>query len=525
MGRLSIMMSQKEEKNLFGSRSAPFEDGTGSQDAKVAPSLANDDKEEKYSNETVESCSTHPDDSDGEVNFIPGGALAASDPIAVPNVADKVAEPIAVPVSPEDIEREVQARILASAVLARSVEETPHDHDLEDNSSALKSGTEKTLHSGRSWNWIVVTWMVILVLVGSSIGIVLSRKNSEMAALSTPTSAPTSSATEPQAPNHNKLLDFLISLSYDKGAALKDLSSSQYLAFSYILESNIYGTPKWLDRDVLQIYSLATLYFNTNGPGWTNNDGWLASPDVAHPCTWHGVQCAADVVHPCTWRGLECDYSTNHTSSGNRRLGTYESKRQQQVRRLVADAAADSSNTAPIVSGIGDIGGLISMLERVNSLPQSFTIVGLHLPYNGLDGFGLVELTYLVTLQAIDVSGNNFNNQPLPLDIMFLSILEHVNVSNARFGEPLATLGFLAPKWNKLQTIDISRNNISGTLPPDFGVMLSLKVLVADQNPRLTGSVPDNLCQLANLTRVTVDCDLVLCSCCTPHCVANGTRF
>ena len=34
--------------------------------------------------------------------------------------------------------------------------------------------------------------------------------------------------------------------------------------------------------------SLESVYFETEGPSWTRNHGWLANAD---PCTWHGIRC------------------------------------------------------------------------------------------------------------------------------------------------------------------------------------------------------------------------------------------
>jgi hypothetical protein len=36
--------------------------------------------------------------------------------------------------------------------------------------------------------------------------------------------------------------------------------------------------------------AVVALYNETDGPNWTNNDGWGVDPD---PCNWHGVICSA----------------------------------------------------------------------------------------------------------------------------------------------------------------------------------------------------------------------------------------
>ena len=38
---------------------------------------------------------------------------------------------------------------------------------------------------------------------------------------------------------------------------------------------------------------MVSLYQSTNGPGWTHQDGWLATNT---PCSWYGVACEAGHV-------------------------------------------------------------------------------------------------------------------------------------------------------------------------------------------------------------------------------------
>jgi LRR receptor-like serine/threonine-protein kinase ERECTA len=104
------------------------------------------------------------------------------------------------------------------------------------------------------------------------------------------------------------------------------------------------------------------------------------------------------------------------------------------------------------------------------------------------------------------------------LEVVLMRNLQVCNLSNSAIGGRMPPLGFLASTLNHLEVIDLSRNNISGLLPPDFGDMLSLQVLDLDQNPFLSGSVPDKVCQLSNITRVRVDCEHLSCGCCNPEC-------
>jgi Leucine-rich repeat (LRR) protein len=42
--------------------------------------------------------------------------------------------------------------------------------------------------------------------------------------------------------------------------------------------------------------ALIALYDATNGPGWTDNSGWVTAT-VGTECTWYGVACVADLVN------------------------------------------------------------------------------------------------------------------------------------------------------------------------------------------------------------------------------------
>jgi Leucine-rich repeat (LRR) protein len=416
--------------------------------------------------------------------------------------------PITAFVSTDYIEHAVRARILEESVVASTVENVPTDlvkNQQESGSNSptgVKSDTMKNPWSLRSWRCLAVAAVIVVALVGGILGGTMSGTNSSTSTRAAPASSPAPSESALQ----QKLLDFLASFSLDNGTSLNDATSPQHSAYTYMIEVDMHRTNATFDRDVLQIYSLATFYFSTNGPkAWKKSDGWLEAPDIAHPCTWHGVLCDEYVGAPAAPDG-------------------------DRVRRLARDWEASRLFGANLRRNLqlgeerAAFANLLSMLERMQTLSQSFTVVGLSLPNNGLDGFGLIELAYLTTVVSIDMSGNNFNGQELSLDAVLLSDLKYVNVSNSNFGGDIASLEFMSSTLSQLEIADISQNNVSGTLPAELGDMPNLRVLVAEQNPLLAGSVPEKLCQLDSISRVTVDCDLLSCSCCTPHCVSNATN-
>ena len=106
---------------------------------------------------------------------------------------------------------------------------------------------------------------------------------------------------------------------------LRDDVRSKYEALKLSFIANIYGTwdypmescePAnqallWLatvvsddETDLTQRFVLATLYYNTDGPHWTNDDNWL---EQIVPCTWYGVTCAGNVVSTLDLENNELD--------------------------------------------------------------------------------------------------------------------------------------------------------------------------------------------------------------------------
>ena len=125
---------------------------------------------------------------------------------------------------------------------------------------------------------------------------------------SAPTAKPTLSPMTPEPSNasptpkkQDVILDTLFAaISLDSFDALDVFESPQATAVRWIMEdsylhqlideSNHQRRRRFLQETVdistriLQRYALATIYFATGGPSWTNRSGWLSSD---HECNWH----------------------------------------------------------------------------------------------------------------------------------------------------------------------------------------------------------------------------------------------
>jgi hypothetical protein len=118
--------------------------------------------------------------------------------------------------------------------------------------------------------------------------------------LAAPTDAPTVATTVPLPPFADcatlprdealqKILAEITDLSF-----LNDISVAQGKAVDWLLNSDPAEIDPCTFPTVVQRYGLATLYYSTNGDGWTNNSGWLSG---ANECMWTGISCETDKVN------------------------------------------------------------------------------------------------------------------------------------------------------------------------------------------------------------------------------------
>ena len=85
----------------------------------------------------------------------------------------------------------------------------------------------------------------------------------------------------PQQPSSSPgLIEILSAVSLDKGTALKTNSTPQNDAFLWLANNTNLGT--YSSEKKIQWYSLATVYYSTNGNNWINKSGWLSDDDECH---------------------------------------------------------------------------------------------------------------------------------------------------------------------------------------------------------------------------------------------------
>jgi Leucine-rich repeat (LRR) protein len=175
--------------------------------------------------------------------------------------------------------------------------------------------------------------------------------------------------------------------------------------------------------------------------------------------------------------------------------------------------------TGTIPSILGSLIQLTSLELRSNDLTgtiptslESLTqLTILDLSANGLNGTILSSLDNLVRLKKLYLSNNDLSGtissslgNMVALTALSLWGNELTSTIPSSLGELL-----------KLKVLHINSNDLIGTIPTTFGNLSLLQDLRLNNNTQLRGTIPSNLCSLN--VRFEVDCDNIVCSCCTDN--------
>ena len=105
-------------------------------------------------------------------------------------------------------------------------------------------------------------------------------------------------------------------------------------------------------------------------------------------------------------------------------------------------------------------------------------------------------ITVYSQLLALHVGGDN------RLNSLSLS-------SNQLTGTIPSTFGNLT----QLNTLSLSLNQLTGTIPLTLGNLVQMNDLHLNNNPLLAGTIPSTLCSLSGIT-IRIDCAFIICMCC-----------
>ncbi|CAJ1947855.1 unnamed protein product [Cylindrotheca closterium] len=214
-------------------------------------------------------------------------------------------------------------------------------------------------------------------------------------------------------------------------SVLTNPSRPQGKAFAFLLNYDPYFQGSCSTTGLKERYILMTLFFSTKGEYWSRQVGWCGG---TQHCTWSGVSCSSSG----TITGIEL--ATNNLS------GT-----------------------------IPEEFYALQHLQRINLFANS--ILGT-----------IPNFSTLYNLKEIDLQNNLLTGNAFPTSLP--NGVTHYKVSGNNLSGTIPTS--ILDKWTQLQTLWAGNNQISGTIPTQFGRLNRLTSLYLYEN-RLQGSLPAQL--------------------------------
>ena len=231
---------------------------------------------------------------------------------------------------------------------------------------------------------------------------------------------------------------------------------------------------------------LPALYEATDGPSWTESEGWLTDAPLGD---WHGVSTDDEG----RVRALQLS-SNGLTGEVPAELGNLASLVVLQLHDndLTGEIPAELGNLASLT--VLDLGSNGLTGEIPAELGQLDSLVLLYLWLNDLTGEIPAEFGNLASLNVLDL-GHNGLTGGIPAELGNLASLEVLNLGrNGLMGEIPPELGNL----DSLNVLDLGHNGLTGEIPPELGNLASLEELQLRNND-LTGKVPAEFGNLADL--------------------------
>ena len=241
--------------------------------------------------------------------------------------------------------------------------------------------------------------------------------------------------------------------------------------------------PPLSDREALE-----ALYDATSGPEWTRNENWLTDAPLGE------------------WDGVDTDDQGRVVGirfTANGLVGRIPPELGDLAHLRSLNLYWDHRLTGPIPPEFGNLANLRSLIIESADLtgpipPELGNLANLRrlkLHENRLTGSIPTELAGLAKLHTLYLGQNNLTGK-LPSELGDLAELRELNLaSNGFTGRIPATLGGLTD----LESLYLGDNELTGPLPPQFGSLLRLRTLALQQNPNISGALPNSLINLAAL--------------------------
>jgi len=268
-------------------------------------------------------------------------------------------------------------------------------------------------------------------------------------------------------------------------STLDDPESPQNAAFQWITKDGISIDDQYLG----QRYSLAVLYYSTDGSFWSKSDGWLSKDGY---CQWYGVQCLG--TDALIEQGNNNGPVFELNLSSNKLRGNIPAELTAFKDLFFLDFQ-DNQLEGTIPNELGGWTGLrmfsIAHNELYGSIPKTLlsTSPDLHILNAGHNKFSgsLPEVMGQVTsLREVRLEYNDLGGT-IPDSYHALDRLETLHLAGNKLE---GSLSHAVYDMDRLETLYLHDNALSGKLSTEFAKLSHLELLTLNHN-KLVGTVPD----------------------------------
>jgi Leucine-rich repeat (LRR) protein len=236
-----------------------------------------------------------------------------------------------------------------------------------------------------------------------------------------------------------------------------------------------------------QRYALVTFYFAVGGSNWVEKENWL-QPDI-HECDWSGaISCTVDGTGRRIVNGLDL------TRNGLLGVLPRELRLCQHLEGLRLSKNRVQGSISSEIFHLSSLEVLdLSSNELTGSLPSDIgnedSLVYLDVSFNSLTGSIPDSLRNLRLLRVADFTNNQLTGS-LPSYLTELAMISRLSLSSNLFSGTLPL--YPANSLPAFDVLDLGDNQLTGTLPPWMLLLLQRQELLFNSN-FFSGTIPSPL--------------------------------
>lgn len=356
-----------------------------------------------------------------------------------------------------------------AAAPAASVDDDPTEHDQLPNVDEYKASQNSTSHAetSRMKNIIIVCALVsmafLMLLIGLLVGGSAEGKHELSKGVHTLRA--------------QKVAEFLVHMGWTDSVAVQTFGTPQYRAAYWLAEEDPLQMETAIDREFMQRFVLATFYYSLGGENWSHEVNFMSKD------------------HSCKWNVFYRTHSKIPVDVGASCYGG------DSLRQIYLPGLNLNGEIPPEIGLLLDLTDLDLHDNKVYGiLPEELKnlqeLKNLRFNQNRLIGNLPIWISHLTNLKSLQVSDNDMHGQ-LPSSLSDLTQLTNLVLERNGFSGPIDTIGGLSAirslylgdnrfsgafndtiLWTKgqLEILDVSDNQLTGTLPTDLFSMDSLVV-------------------------------------------------